>query len=398
MSDERGGGELTGESDSGSGAGSEEDSQSSLAHASRVPSSKRARVELCGVAARGVPADEAGEPLWFSTEASAKQARKRRARVCDQEKLLVVGCACVDVIDSLPAFPREDGEYRSSSRVRSLGGNGANLARVAAQLGRLSVSLLYATAEAESDPAGGYVRAELEASGVTDAGVLTAGGDRRVSLPSSFILLCPGSRTIVHNRGRLPEVSVDDFHSCYIPFAFTWIHFEARPNARDTQAMMQFVQGTCTLSLELEKERGPEDVLALLAPLADLVLFSRAFVEGRGFSSAQAFLEAQIARPERLRPNAKLVVAWGAQGAYGACVGADPREVFHQPAESVPEPLDTVGAGDTFNAALIVHLMRGCTLREAVRFACHVAAVKIKQHGFGGLLRAVEAAADANAA
>jgi ketohexokinase len=367
----------------------DEDEGTSLALASRVPAPKRARAEL---AARGAPSDEAGEPLWFANEVSAQQVRKHRGRVCDQEKLLVVGCACVDVIDTLPAFPREDGEYRSSSRVRSLGGNGANLARVASQLGRVCVSLLYATTDAESDPAGGYARAELEASGVTDLGVLTGGGDRRVSLPSSFILLCPGSRTIVHNRGRLPEVSLDDFHSVYIPFAFTWIHFEARPNARDTHAMMQFVQGTCTVSLELEKERGPEDVLALLAPLADLVIFSRTFVEGRGFSSAHAFLEAQLTRPERLRPNAKLAVAWGAQGAYGACVGADPREIFHQPAEPVREPLDTVGAGDTFNAALIVHLMRGCTLREAVRFACHVAAVKIKQTGFHDLLRAVESA------
>jgi ribokinase len=51
---------------------------------------------------------------------------------------------------------------------------------------------------------------------------------------------------------------------------------------------------------------------------------------------------------------------------------------LHQPGFPV-EPVDSTGAGDTFNAALAVYLSEG--LAEAVRKACAAAALSVTRLG-----------------
>lgn len=55
---------------------------------------------------------------------------------------------------------------------------------------------------------------------------------------------------------------------------------------------------------------------------------------------------------------------------------------------SFPPPgglVDTLGAGDTFNAGVIHKLMGGATVGEAIRFGCKLAGVKCGQEGFASL-------------
>ena len=50
------------------------------------------------------------------------------------------------------------------------------------------------------------------------------------------------------------------------------------------------------------------------------------------------------------------------------------------PAEPV-KAIDTVGAGDTFNGALVVALSEGRALPDAIRFACKAAAISVTRPG-----------------
>ena len=51
--------------------------------------------------------------------------------------------------------------------------------------------------------------------------------------------------------------------------------------------------------------------------------------------------------------------------------------------------VDSVGAGDTFIAALIFALSRGAEPAQALRCGCAVAGRKVTQRGFSGLASAV---------
>ena len=74
--------------------------------------------------------------------------------------------------------------------------------------------------------------------------------------------------------------------------------------------------------------------------------------------------------------------AWGDQGAWA--IEAD-GTLHHAPAVPPPAVVDTLGAGDTFNAGMIGALAAGRPLRESLAAACRLAGRKVGQVGFAGL-------------
>lgn len=348
--------------------------------------------------------EEEGGPSL--NEHYAQGCRRKRPRISNQERLLVVGAACVDVVDILDAFPSEDSENRSKRRLRRLGGNGANLARVAVQFKPLKVTLLYATSEETLDPGAAFARGALRKTGVQAYPLLTCvfgedeAGQSDCSkkknfdvtetgsadlFPSSYILQCNGSRTIVTHR-NLPEITCDLFASVYVPMGQSWIHFEGR-DFKEVAGMMQHVASACTVSLELEKERSNGDVMGLVR-FADVVMISRSFCIGRGFSTAADLFKHLKERKGELqiKDDAKVVVPWGEEGAYGFCFGDAKGQIFVPVPQVSGQVVDTVGAGDCFNAALISSLMQGEDLESAIHFGCTVASRKTRQQGLAGLV------------
>ena len=71
-----------------------------------------------------------------------------------------------------------------------------------------------------------------------------------------------------------------------------------------------------------------------------------------------------------LKDGGCLVIAWGEDGACGWDTGEG---FFRCPAFSPPGGVvDTLGAGDTFNAVVIGCLARGLGLRRSVEVGCQV--------------------------
>jgi ketohexokinase len=119
----------------------------------------------------------------------------------------------------------------------------------------------------------------------------------------------------------------------------------------------------------VEKVRpGIEEVL----PLARLVLFSRGYAEAAGHARPEPFLLEMRSRV----PHVLLSVAWGAGGAWA--VEAD-GTVRHAPAVPPAAVVDTLGAGDTFNAD-DRRLAAGSPLRDALRW--RAARGRVGQVGF----------------
>jgi len=285
--------------------------------------------------------------------------------------ILTVGIATLDIINLVDHYPAEDEEMRAVDQHIESGGNAANTASVLAQYGH-KVDFAGTLAH---EPDGYRIEQQLKAKHVA------TGFCRHVKkgkAPISYITLNQqtGSRTIVHYRD-LPEYDYQHFHQ--IPLEeFDWFHFEAR-NVSEVRRMLVETQQRRVdqpISLEVEKER--EEIDSLL-PLADILLFSRVFVMARGFDKPAAFFDAMRSHI----PEAILVCTWGDQGAWAR--DRNNRD-YHAPAYPPPEIIDTLGAGDTFNAGLIHAMVSGLTLAEALVHACQLAGKKVGQHGFGALI------------
>jgi ketohexokinase len=284
-------------------------------------------------------------------------------------RILCVGSAVLDLIFSVPHHPAEDEELRASSLRIEAGGNAANTARVLRGLGH-EVSLAAVLAD---DPSG----APLE-EGLLQAGVDLAPCRRVAGKPplSAILLSQPnGHRTIVHHRGT-PEYGLDDFARLELS-RWRWAHFEARPGSETARMVRhaQFFRPDLLLSIEVEKVRPGIEVAF---PMARLVLFSRGYVQACGYTRPEVFLRELRGRV----PYTLLSVAWGEEGAWA--IEGD-GTLQHAPAVPPPLVVDTLGAGDTFNAGLIGSLAAGRSLGESLDAGCRLAGKKVGQEGFDGL-------------
>ena len=285
-------------------------------------------------------------------------------------RILGIGNATVDIVHTLTAYPAENDEVRCRHRAVCRGGNAANTLVVLGQSGhRCSWAGVLS-----NDAEGRFVRDDLAAAGVDTAACRIASGG---SMPASSVILSAttGSRTIIHYRD-LPEYGAGDFNA--IPLQdLDWLHFEGR-NIAALTCMLERVRErhpAIPVSLEVEK---PRDGIEALFGLADVLLFSADYARNRGYDEPAALLQAI----SRQAPAADMFCTWGASGAVSMDrAGA----LFRQPALVTGPVVDTLGAGDAFNAGVIAGYLGGGDMAGILHQACDVAGRKCMQGGFSGL-------------
>lgn len=280
--------------------------------------------------------------------------------------ILGIGIGTLDIINTVDGYPPEDTEVRALAQRRRRGGNCTNTLAVLSQLGHdCAWGGVLAT-----EPDGALIRADLERYGVD---MRTVRSTPQGKAPTSYVTLNRrnGSRTIVHYRD-LPEFGFEDFARIDL-HPYHWLHFEGR-NVTDTRRMLARAREAVPAvprSVEIEKPRpGVGDLFAD----ADLLLFSRHFATARGFTDPERFLRGI----EEETPGVVRVLAWGEAGGYA--LDRDGR-LYHSPAYPPPRLVDTLGAGDTFNAGIIDALVRGVALDEALHRACRLAGRKCGHEG-----------------
>jgi ketohexokinase len=280
-------------------------------------------------------------------------------------RVLVVGNATLDIVNLVDRYPHEDEEVRASAQFRRRGGNAANTAVALAQLGHTTAFV----GTLADEPDGRTILDDFARHGVITDQVHTIAQGK---VPTSYVSLsrATGSRTIVHYRD-LPEYRAADF--AHIDFTgIDWIHFEGR-NLDEVTLMLRDCRARAPharLSLEAEKPRaGMEALFAWM----DVVLCSRGYAEHHGYTHAEEFLREQHAR----HPQAVFACGWGALGAFAVANG----KVLFTPAFAPPKVVDTLGAGDIFNAGFIDALLRDQPPAEALIHAARLAGHKCGQYG-----------------
>ncbi len=285
-------------------------------------------------------------------------------------KILAVGIATLDIINEVESYPLEDQEVRALAQSVRRGGNATNTLAVLGQLGH---TCEWAGVLAQ-EPNARLIKADLDhyRIGTRYCRRLEAG-----RMPTSYITLsrCSATRTIVHYRD-LPEYDYESFRE--IPWhEFDWIHFEGR-NIAETEQMIRHLDDRLDrprVSVEAEKTRnGIERLFA--GP--DLLLFSPALAAHNAMEP-----EEYLRHVKAIVPHASIACTLGARGA----VALDRSGGLYQSKAFPPESLvDTVGAGDTFNAGMIDCCLSGKSLDDALEFSCRLAGRKCGQTGLDGLL------------
>lgn len=284
------------------------------------------------------------------------------------EYVLGIGVATLDIVNYVESYPVEDHKVRAVAQRITRGGNCANTLEVLSRRGYRCrwVGVL------AGEPHGGKItdsfdRWKIDYSG---ARIIDTG-----KVPTSYITASTttGTRTIVHHR-ELPEYTRDDFHERSLE-GVKWLHVEGR-QVEETRAIVERARRRVpglTVSVEVEKSRPGIEVLTAVA---DVVLFSRLYAIDRGFEDAESFLR------ESASEGTIGFCTWGGSGAWMR--GKD-GVVHHAPPYTPERIVDTVGAGDVFNAGAIDALMRGLTPPVALAHAVELAGFKCGREGFEGL-------------
>jgi len=284
--------------------------------------------------------------------------------------ILAVGIATVDIINTVERYPYEDSETRASHHRTTRGGNATNTLSVLSQLDHHCHWAGTLIDEPDS---------QVISQNLAQYNINTAACKRLAEgkMPTSYIThnLQTASRTIVHHRD-CPEYGFDSFRQINLS-SFDWIHFEGR-NINETERMLTYLKQThpnLPCSLEVEKIRPN---IETLFSLPDWLFFSKDYAISQQHHDATRFLN-NINQDKTLSATC----TWGEKGAWLSHHGHD---ISHQKVTNEIPIIDTLAAGDTFNAGFIHSQLQGMTARDSLSFATQLACHKCTRSGLESIL------------
>jgi len=375
------------------------------------------RAEALAGHSHSMPGPLAAPPAVLSTA-------KKGSIVC-------LGIVCMDIIMRVSAHPTPDTKSVASQSYTCGGGNAANSAVAASRLRAVGDPLIRLISKVGSDSHGEALLLELARDQVDTRWVVRAPPGHKT--PSSVILVCGPSRTIVNDPGLLQSAPLlpDEFESVMDPVAVGEEFSErSKENARSTRPATSslraaWLEDAALLHLDgrhpiaavhaarcarsagvpilLDVER-PRPGLRDLMPLADYVVSSSDFAcklaielskERSTDGATPSAPELDASNPVTLVafvlghcPNARWVcVTLGPDGAIALERGGSAS--IQVPAWPLPtaDPdavRDTTGAGDAFIGATAAALRRGLPLADVLRIAACVAAANCGADGARG--------------
>ncbi|XP_071853979.1 ketohexokinase-like isoform X2 [Apostichopus japonicus] len=303
------------------------------------------------------------------TSFSNDMAEKRKS-LDGQKKILMVGLACLDLVNVVDSYPIEDQDMRVESQRWCRGGNASNSSVVLSQLADSVVECLVTLSDKATSQ---IILQDLEKYGTSHENCVV---HPDTETPTSVVIVnkVTGTRTILHGNRSLPELRFEDFDKLSLS-KYKWIHFEGR-NVTEVLKMIDKINlhnenvsedDRITVSVEIEK---PRIECQHLFPKGDVVFVSKDYARHQGYETAGECLEGNSVHT---KDQCRLICAWGEDGAWGR----DKDGTLHHSPGFPPERIvETLAAGDTFNAGIVFSLVNGNSLQSSLLYACRLAGFK----------------------
>ena len=276
-------------------------------------------------------------------------------------RVLVFGSLNMDLVVETSTFPRLGETLPGASFATHAGGKGANQAVAAARLGA-EVTML---GRVGIDAFGTELKARLAAEGVATRWISETPD---ASTGVAAITVCNADNAIVVVPGANALLSAADLDEAESAFA----------EADVVLAQLEVPLATVEHGAELAgRYRKPFVLNPAPAQRLPASLLARCtLITPNEYELGTALDEPQARWQELLaRLPGRVVLTKGAEGAYFTNARG---ELKHQPSFPV-KPLDTTGAGDTFNGAVGAFWELG--LAEAARRGCAAGALSVTKRG-----------------
>ncbi|KAK6167582.1 hypothetical protein SNE40_021573 [Patella caerulea] len=293
--------------------------------------------------------------------------------------VLCIGWTCIDIVNIVEFFPKEDADSKIVEYYWQRGGNANNSSTVLSVLGRACELLsVIAKNSREYD----FLMSDINKYGIkTDNCVFV--DKNQCPLSTAILSLETGSRTILHTLRDIPEITYENFSPIFDQSnKYSWIHFEGRPNIETICNLLVKLDGLSNrkeITTSVELEHPYIKSLELLLDKGDYVFLSKDYAKFRGFSDKNTAVKTLS---NSIKDGATIVCAWGEDGAAAMLKGG---ELVSVPALKLENMIDSLGAGDTFIASFINATLDGLTLKECLSYACLVAGTKCCMRGYDGL-------------
>ena len=276
-------------------------------------------------------------------------------------RLLVFGSINMDLVVETSTFPRLGETLPGASFARHAGGKGANQAVAAARLGA-RVSML---GRVGCDAFGAELKARLAAEGVDTRWVRET---PEASTGIAAITVCNADNAIVVVPGANALLREADLDAAETEFA------QADVVLAQLEVPLATVEHGALLAARYHKPFVLNPAPAVKLP--ETLLARSSLITPNEYELGAALGEPGLRWQDLLTHlPGRVVVTRGAEGAWFTdATGA----LRHQPGFAV-KPVDTTGAGDTFNGALGAFLSLG--LAEAVRRGSAAGALSVTKRG-----------------
>lgn len=285
-------------------------------------------------------------------------------------KIIVFGSISTDFVVTTSKRPAVGETITGTDFETTFGGKGANQAVASARLGA-EVSMVGTVGE---DIFGKELIQNLEKNGINTSNV-----EPVTDKPSgsAHITIGDGDNSIVYIPGANNEISIERIHSLE----------KVIQAAKMVVVQNEMPQNIVDEIIEICFKNNVQ-VIYNPAPARQMdqeVLEKATYFTPNESEFHQLFEEMTISEGLAKYPN-QLILTMGSKGVYFH----DGEKEQRIPAYEV-QPVDTTGAGDTFNGAFAVAISSGLNMAESIRFGNLAASLSIQKFGAQGGMPTLEA-------